>query len=551
METIAEVDQSVLEDTEEASQLELTPEQMRESCTAFYSIFARTLQEDGWFDEVHEQLCDWVQYHISKAKETGEDCRLAITMPRGSLKSTIVTKYLSAWLAVNDPNVRILIGTNTHPNARKKLQDIRGLFDSNELFKRLYPHLLPNRKNRWTDESAEINRSMVFPESTFEVCGVGTVKIGTHYNCIIEDDTLAPDVSEMKLEVTTPSLETIEQAIGWHRSANNLLVPKGTRIRIIVSTRWGDYDLIQHVKESESYKFFDMPAISAEGKANFSMFYSLEKLKDIEKQIGPYMFSCLYLNKPIDASQRKFQREWFTYAERNELPEGGYTSIAIDPAISEKQDACETAITQVYHWMTSDKRPQMCWVKDTHAHLDPLQSVKIMLDSAELCVGKVYLLVETVAYQAALKYIIRDEMIRRGVNFDIIEVPSRSSKNMKIEAMIPYFANKRILFLKGALTPEVESQLIQFPHGKLVDVIDSFSMHLKVYKGEKAAEKLNVKKTPDPFSYDVIMEEIEKASLARKGGSGCLSTGLSGECNFISLSTGLGMDRDAMVYLGR
>lgn len=529
--------------------LELTQDQVKSACKSFYSVFARTMQEDGWFDSVHEQLCDWIQFHIAQARETETDCRLAITMPRGSLKSTIVTKYLAAWLAVNDPNIRILIGTNTHPNARKKLQDIRGLFDSHELFKRLFPELLPSRKNRWTDESAEINRPMVFPESTFEACGVGTVKIGTHYNCIIEDDTLAPDVSEMKLEITTPSLETTEQAIGWHKSANNLLVPKGTRIRIIVSTRWNDYDLIQHVKENENYKFFDMPAIAADGTPNFSMFYSLEKLKDIEKQIGPYMFSCLYLNKPMDASQRKFQREWFSYIDRNSLPEGGYTSIAIDPAISEKQDACETAITQVYHWMTDDKRPQMCWVKDTHAHLDPLQSVRIMLDSAQLCVGKVYLLVETVAYQAALKYILRDEMIRRGVNYDIIEIPSRSSKNIKIEAMIPYFANKRILFLKGALTPEVESQLLQFPHGKLVDVIDSFSMHLKVYKGERATEKLRIKQEDDPFSFETVLKEVHEASMARnfqtKGG---LSTGLNGDVNFNILDTGLGLEQNANVF---
>lgn len=538
-----------LELEQEEQKVELTQEQLRSGCLAFYSVFARMMQEEGWFDQVHEQLCDWIQYHIAEARRTGDDCRLAITMPRGSLKSTIVTKYLSAWLAINDPNIRILIGTNTHPNARKKLQDIRGLFDSHEIFKRLFPELLPGRSNRWTDESAEINRPMVFPESTFEVCGVGTVKIGTHYNCVIEDDTLAPDVSEMRMDVTTPSLETIEQAIGWHKSANNLLVPKGTRIRVIVSTRWSDYDLIQHVKENENYKFFDMPAISESGKPNFSMFYSLEKLKDIEKQVGPYMFSCLYLNKPIDSSKRKFQRDWFTYIDRNSLPEGGYTSIAIDPAISEKVDSCETAITQVYHWFTEDKRPQMCWVKDTHAHLDPLQSVKIMLDSAELCVGKVYLLVETVAYQAALKYILRDEMIRRGVSFDIIEVPSRASKNIKIEAMIPYFANKRILFLKGALTPEVESQLMQFPHGKLVDVIDSFSMHLKVYKGEKAAERIAVVKTEDPFSYDTVMKEIYEGSRARKRETpGCLQTGLSGDVNFNILDTGLGMDRNAMVF---
>lgn len=530
---------------------EVKPEILRESCRQYYSIFCRTMQDVGWFDDVHEKLCDFIQYHIQQAQLRGDDARICVTMPRGSLKSTIVTKYLSAWLATRDPNARILLATNSYMNACKKLEDIKGLYETHQIYKNLFPELLPTKKQLWTAGAATIPRSMQFPEATFEAAGMGTKKTGSHYNVIFEDDTTAPDVSDMSVDVTAPSMEDIDRAIGWHKQANNLLVPKGLRARIIVSTRWADYDLIQYVKDNENYLFFDMPALDSKGEANFSMFYSKEKLKEIESQIGPYMFSCLYLNRPMDASKRKFQKDWFTYIKKNDLPIGGYWSIAVDPAISDKNEACETAITCCYHWVGDDKRPYMCWYRDKHEHLNPLETATETINMAQNCLGKVTLLIETVAYQQALKYILHDEMIRRGVNFDIVQINSRTSKNLRIEALVPYFANNRIKFLEGGLTAQVESQLIQFPNGRLVDIIDSFSMHLRVYKGEKTAIVEKPVTTINEFSGEAILEELRSRAKAKESKGG-FDTGMTSSSTFVSyMSTGLGDSTDTRIYFGR
>lgn len=522
------------------------PNKIRTSCAELFSTFSLVMQDPGWFDPTHERLCDWVQYHIDQGLRTDQEVLLCITMPRGSLKSTIITRNLPIWLAIRDPNLRFLIATNTHPNARKKLQSIRGIFDSHELFRRLWPNLLPVRHCRWTDEAAEINRPMPFPEATFEACGMNTIKTGCHYNVILEDDTTAPDVSDMGVETTAPSIETVEKAVGWHMQAHNLLVPKGRRIRIIVTTRWADFDLVHHVREQENYKFFDMPALNAKDEPNFPTLYSKEKLEGIKKNVGPYMFSCLFLNRPLDASQRKFQREWFQYCTPSEVPTGWH-SIAIDPAISERDEACETAITQVTHCTDESKRQHMYWVKDVHKHLNPLELTKEALNMAGKCLGKVVFVIESVAYQAALKYIFRDEMIRRGVNYDIVEMNSRLQKEVRIEGLVPFFANGRIHLVRG-LSPEVESQLLQFPNGRLVDVIDAFAMHLKVYRGDTAAAK-PMPKQADPFGWDRVLDELhERAQQAKRG----IPTGLTTDSTAVNfLTTGLGFDIDAKSVFSR
>ncbi len=520
------------------------PVTIRTRCAQRFATFSLLVQETGWFDPTHERLCDWIQYHIQEGQRLDRDVLLCITMPRGSLKSTIVTRNLAIWLSTLDPNLRMLIATNTHTNARKKLQSIRGIFDSHDLFRRLYPNLLPTRSCKWTDEAADVNRPMPFPEATFEACGMGTVKIGCHYNIIFEDDTTAPDVSAMKIETTTPSIEAVERAIGWHKQAHNLLVPKGRRIRIVVSTRWCDFDLVQHVRENEDYKFFDMPAMTDDGKPNFPTLYNVEKLREIEKTLGPYMYSCLFLNRPLDPNLRKFQREWFHYCTPAEVPEG-FHSIAVDPAISEKDSACETAITHCVHHTNESKQQFLYFREDIHKHLHPHEIATHTINMACKCLGKVVLIIETVAFQAALKYIFRDEMIKRGVNFDIVEMNSRTAKEARIEGLLPYFANGRIIFVRGGITPETESQFLQFPNGRLVDVIDSWSMHLKVHKGDRV-NRTPLPKAPEAMGWDSVLDELQARYKRNQQG---LRTGLDARnVEYSSLSTGLGLHIDANTF---
>ena len=471
----------------------MTSQALKEMCIKSYATFCRIMQDDGWFDPTHENLCNWIQWHVEHPtlELSGEpkDINLNVVLARGCLKSTIITKYFPVWMCLKDPNYRWLIATNTVPNARKKIEDIRGLFDSNNVFRALFPELLPKLHDRWTNEAAEIARTRSFPEATFECAGRRTRKTGTHYNGIIEDDTVAPADTDMGLDLTTPSTEELEQSIGWHKSSTSLLVPKGVRISIVVTTRWGEDDLVAYIRKHESYKVFDLPAQRRDGSVVFSTLYSPEKLEEIRNRVGPYMFSCLYLNLPMDASLRVFQKEGFQFYVPGDLvrkeTDRWFRTIAIDPAISEKDKSCETAITETIHRRTPEGNAYQYWNRAIHGHMNPFQLIEQTLDWCEENPKEIRcIIVETNAYQASLKYYFHDAMIKREVNFAILPVHAHHSKNIRIEGMVPYFAGKRI-FLSRSLPAAVESQLVQFPNGKLVDLLDSFSMHREVSPQEK------------------------------------------------------------------
>lgn len=526
--------------------------ELKEACADSYATFCSTMQEDGWFDENHKKLCDWIQYHVTKSFETGEDCKLGVIMPRGTLKSTMVTKYFPLWSVLQsdnvkwkDVNLRTLISTNTHTNARKKLEGIRGVVDGHKIFRTLYPEVLPKKNNRWTDECAELTRTLNFDEGTFEACGLQTRKIGSHYNIEIEDDTTAPQESDMDVDSTIPSIETINKAIAWHQAATSLLVPKGVRIRIVVSTRWGERDLINHIKENEGYKIFDIAAKNKLGQPNFPSLYDEKRLEEIKSQVGSFMFSMLYLNEPLNSAQRVFLDEWIKYVSYTEIPEGGYYSIAVDPAISEKNSACETAITLVKHIHESPLRHLQFWLKAEHGRWQMHETIARTLRMAsELEDAPLKgILVETNAFQLVMKVPFYESMAHLGVNFPFWGINRRKSKIEHITAMQPHFASGQMFLLKG-ISSQVESQLIQFPNGNIVDIIDSFSMHLKLHKAEMKEEAIKTKISYGIHDCDPVIEEMEKRASR-------LVRSRSGGSVFSGLKTGLGNKRDFELTFGR
>lgn len=465
---------------------------LRDNCKASFAFFCATMQDSGWFDPVHQELCDFVQTTVA----SGDDPRLMIVMPRGSLKSTIITKYLPVWLAINDPCLRTLIVTNTITNGAKKLDEIRSLFDSNELFRAMFPELLPNtRVSTWTSTAAEINRPKHFGEATFETAGVGTRIIGRHYNVILEDDTLAPDDSTMQAEMVLPSQDQMDKVIGWHRAAHPLLVPStkdnpSKRVRIVVSTRWADSDLIDYIRQHEHYAEFDKPA-EVDGQPVFSNFYNLEQLAEIKTSIGSYLYSALYLNKPIPAGDRLFREAWYHEISLEQMPDQYSYAVSIDPAISQKDDACDSAIVGCKH-----VRPYI-YVNDIVLdRLTPAELIDKALDLVEAHFEQTRcIIIEVNAYQKSLCFYLKDRMRLRRLVKPIKEVQSRTAKETRIAGLQPLFENGQIIFRKG-INPKLWSQLLQFPHGRLVDGPDALAMQLAAYRGHFSPELANMPSRP-------------------------------------------------------
>ena len=110
--------------------------------------------------------------------------------PRGSGKTRIGNIGYSAWKAVNNPNIRILILSDTDTHATRFLGTVKTVFETHPLLKQYYGTL---RGDKWTDHEIVLKTRTdnAITEATISAMGMysGAVTTG-HYDIIIPDDLI-------------------------------------------------------------------------------------------------------------------------------------------------------------------------------------------------------------------------------------------------------------------------------------------------------------------------------------------------------------------------
>jgi len=508
----------------------------RENFLRSFAYACRLLQDDGYIFDVHYDLAD----HLQTEFETGDTHRALVIMPRGSMKTTFASKFFPIWLAMKNPNIRILVVSNTETNAKQKVSEIKQIITTHPVISGLFPEVMPDmRVDKWSDACAMLNRTATFSEGTFEAAGIRTNITGRHYDVIIEDDTVAPDLDDLDRDIVLPSRDDINQAIGWHKLAVPLMTDAYRGGRLVVGTRWCHDDLLEYIQDYEkTYSLFSRKAIE-NGKPIIDRF-DLVALEDIKVSLGSYMFSALYLNEPMRPDDMIFRPEWITQSDT--IPYNSFEGepdydekvdpikwiITVDPAISDNKAACDTAIVRCGH------RAGRIYVSECIADkLTPKATIDKIIELILLDPNNTkWIGIETVAYQKALALFLRDEMNRQQIYKPVMQINSRTNKDARIQGLQPFFEYSQIIIRKGL--DELVSQLIQYPYGKLVDCIDALAMQLESYQGYKpepllvegSEQKLLDDGSPRPQPI-TVGEMMDNLSGKKKKGLMAFGTGMS------------------------
>jgi hypothetical protein len=303
---------------------------------SLYWFIKVALRRKRLTDALHWQVCrDLEREHLKDLYE----------MPRDHFKSTICTEGLPMWKAlpftsededgfylagypaefvrwmrrIHNPDTRILLASENITNAAKLGSRIRGHFESNALYRVLFPETLPDSSCTWSAYSLHVKRTQgadPHGEGTFDFIGVGGALQSRHYpGGIIQDDLVGKNAIE--------SAVTMESTIDYHQ----LLVgafededPNHEGDELVVGNRWSFHDLNSHIREHEPW--FRVTSHSALGgccgahplgQPIFPQEFSEEKLNRIKARQGTYKFSCQYLNRPVSPEDADFQEAWLRY----------------------------------------------------------------------------------------------------------------------------------------------------------------------------------------------------------------------------------------------
>lgn len=274
------------------------------------------------------------------------DTKQFVEWPRGFFKTTTFTQGIGMWLvcpvsqedtdyalgtlgmdeaawhrrmSLHNQNLLQLVAMETDKNAIKKVGWIKGHFESNTLFRAIFPEIAyAGKEEPWNASCIKIRRTggrQYEHEGTFEAIGVGVALQSRHYDLVWEDDLVG--------EKAIKSTSEMEDTIGWHRRLAGAFVNAGRQVRFGVSNRWGYNDLNSYIRRHEpDFVFHTRRAweLAADG-TNVPAFperYPMDRLLKIKGGMTEVDFNCQYLNNPMvpgDASVSTAKLHTYTVEE--------------------------------------------------------------------------------------------------------------------------------------------------------------------------------------------------------------------------------------------
>lgn len=456
---------------------QISIEEVRTACkNSLHFLCTQMLGFQDW-DKVHDDIEKFLNRKSRKKM---------ILIPRGHLKTSVVTKAYSIQQVLRNPNVRILIANQVWDKAREMLYEIKQMFTDKSDLPKLFGTFV---SERWREDDIVVRqRTRALAAPTIGTSGVEAELTSSHYDVVILDDLQGLQ------NYQTP--EQREKVKRYYRSMMDLLEPGG--LLIVIGTRWHLDDVYQYIIDEES-AYFDVTVrkVIEDGKIIFPRKFNKKfdpvTKSWVETQV-PTMdfieylkkrpseeFASQYMNEPIDSENQIFKPTYFkTYDHR---PERLFVSMTIDPAISEKQSADYFAIN-----VSGMDENYKIYVLDTlKGHWKVAESIDNIFTTYQKWKPSVVGL-ETIAYQKALKSWLEEKMRERGVFFPITELKrsTNESKEFRIKALEPFYRDG--LVFHAPWMKSLETELLQFPKGKHDDEIDALASQLELLvPGDSAA----------------------------------------------------------------
>lgn len=464
----------------------------------------------GYQENWHTQLiCDALEKVLS-----GEIRFLMIEAPPRHSKSIHVSQLFPAYVMGKNKDDDVIVSSYSGDLAITHGRETRNIIDSSD-FQNLFDTKLSadsKAKGKWNTNG----------RGAYNAAGVGGSITGKGAKYFIIDDPFK-DRKEADSELIR------DDRFSWLRTvARTRLTPDGAII--IMHTRWHDDDMIGRIVDEEPdseyaepwVDYFDylngapvekwvrltLKAIATEDEMFrkkddplWPQRYDLAELEDIEGSLGPYDWSALYQQQPVDDASREFKAEWFLKITWDEVEKMDTRKFAtIDTALTTNKKSDFTGVTRNYvnnqnKWHVKSKRYKI----DSK---DIIDLIFTLHDEGFEQIG-----IEEGAFTNAVEPFFDDEKKKRNKFPRIIKLKhGGTAKETRIRGLIPFYSNKRIYHIVGECK-DLEGEEIAFPKGKFDDCLDSlaYQTHMADMPTRKITHKQSAYETSMP--YDEVKRE--------------------------------------------
>ncbi len=490
--------------------------------TDLYFLCKFVLGFDDLESETHMEMCRFISGPAQWKLFVGS---------RGILKTTICTIARAIQIGINDPNARCLIMQANDATARGPLQQIREKFENCQILRDLFPEVIPSeterRKGRWSDQWVQLKRTKTYSEPTFRAIGVSGNVVGTHWTHIFRDDIVSAKRDSVTDEIIAPSKEDVEKAIGQHKLVHGIMTDPSTCEIYDVCNRWSNYDFVRYLLDTGNYLDDDDPTQTYKvmpvrdpctNELLWPQRFNDNICKKIEQDQGSYFWSTQYLCAPVDSKRSLFKRKDLRFW-RKSLDEMSHPDDVVVPPLEELRiyaimdqaqkisvKSCFTAVVIVgiddnNRWFILD----IC-----RQRINATDKIDLIFQLADQwgIYGRNIFGIESNIAQGILVEWLRDQQNERGKVLNISELrpPTNVSKDMRIEALQPYFEQHRVFIKAGLDQDDLIRELTDYPFGRYRDLIDALSY---VHRIRVSRKRRSGKPNYGAFSYEGIMDRLQ------------------------------------------
>ena len=384
-----------------------------------------------------------------------------ILAPRGFGKTTIAAIGKIIYEILIDPNISILLASRVTSNAEDIMREVRGHFEGNDKFKRIFGDLVG--KSWFSRQITVANRTKVAKEPTVNTVGADSGVVGKHYDLVICDDLVDEENSRTE--------HMRDHTRKWFYMSLLPTVKPGARLWVI-GTRYHYDDMYGYLLEHEfKDHHLRIPALDDAGHSIWEERFSTQILLDRKTAMGAVIFNAQYMNDVELMKGEVFQAEWCKLIHPAKLPSFAKgTYMGVDLAIGE--DSKHDFYVRVNIGVDADLNIYVIdWLmKHLTFHQQTADIRMALLEHDPVRSG-----IEVNNYQRAqYQNVKKDEP-----TFHLIPITTKVDKMTRAWRSTKYFEAGRVYFL--STLENARDLLVRFPDAKgSKDLFDALDMAISV-----------------------------------------------------------------------
>lgn len=421
---------------------------------------------------------------LSKNKRHNKRVHL---LPRIHGKTQVGTVAWLMWRLFKDPDLRILLMSQTWDNARAMLTLIKNYYIAiretrlNPLNATPYWVLGDCVGNLWNEDQILL-KTRKTPDKTPSILTAGIEKEITsqHFDIVKADDLIGSQNTQTlgQIEKTKRAIYALTEVGDYFLEIHTEYDFNGT---IWHYNDWYAADVLRKLKD-----FYDVLIMRCWDKEDhiplFPEKYTTQSLEDIKKEKltgdNPLEWNCQWLNEPADEGTAIFKQGMLQYYDFKELPKHMTIGIFVDPALSAEKWSCYTAIVPI----GIDKYGrryvlpyQRIKEKDPDEIAKAIARMAVQYYKSGMEEGLAYVGVEEGREYNAMENKLR---AYQWLPLGKLKIQGRSQDG-RIFSLQPLLMNKQ-LFIHRSMV-ELKEQFLTFPRMAERDILDAVAYHMDIF----------------------------------------------------------------------